>query len=171
MHERARLGLGYLPQEASVFRDMSVSDNVACVLELRKDLDADGRASALERLLDELKVAHIAESRGKTLSGGERRRVEIARALAADPAYVLLDEPFAGVDPIAVLEVQSIVRHLKDTHNLGILITDHNVRETLGICDHASILDRGRILARGTPQAICDNPEVRSTYLGEEFRL
>jgi lipopolysaccharide export system ATP-binding protein len=171
MHERARLGLGYLPQEASVFRDLTVAENVACVLELRKDLDRDGRARGLERLLDEFKVAHLAESRGKSLSGGERRRVEIARALAADPAYVLLDEPFAGVDPIAVLEVQSIVRHLKDTHNIGILITDHTVRETLGICDHAAILDRGRVLARGTPEEICENPEVRTTYLGEDFRL
>ena len=171
MHARARLGLGYLPQEPSVFRDMSAADNVACVLELRQDLDADGRASELERLLDEFQVAHLAGSRGKALSGGERRRVEIARALAADPAYLLLDEPFAGVDPIAVLDVQRIVRHLKDTHNIGILITDHNVRETLGICDHAAILDRGCVLARGNAEDICSNPEVRTKYLGEEFEL
>jgi lipopolysaccharide export system ATP-binding protein len=171
MQARARLGLGYLPQEPSIFRGLSVKDNVACVLELRKDLDRDGRALELERLLDEFKVGHLSDSLGSVLSGGERRRVEIARALAGDPGFILLDEPFAGVDPISVLEVQNIVLHLKDTHNIGVLITDHNVRETLAICDHASILDRGRVLAYGTPEEICEDPEVRSTYLGEDFKL
>ena len=171
MQARARLGLGYLPQEASVFRGLSVSDNIACVLELRRDLNASGRAAELGRLLDEFQINHIKDSIGKVLSGGERRRVEIARALAADPAYILLDEPFAGVDPIAVLDVQAIVAKLKDSHNLGILITDHSVRETLAICDHASILGKGQVLAHGTPEEICNDPLVRSTYLGEDFRL
>jgi len=171
MQARARLGLGYLPQEPSIFRGLSVRDNVACVLELRQDLDEDGRALELERLLDEFKVGHLADSPGKVLSGGERRRVEIARALAGDPCFILLDEPFAGVDPISVLEVQEIVRHLRDTHNIGVLITDHNVRETLAICDYASILDGGQVLAHGTPEEICENPSVRSAYLGEEFEL
>ena len=171
MQARARLGLGYLPQEPSVFRGLSVRQNVECVLELREDLDADGRASELERLLDEFKIGHIASNLGQVLSGGERRRVEIARALAADPVYILLDEPFAGVDPIAVLEVQKMVKHLTESRNIGILITDHNVRETLAICDQASILDHGQVLARGTPEEICENASVRTTYLGENFKL
>ena len=171
MQARARLGLGYLPQEASVFRGLTVKQNIACVLELRQDLDAGGRAQELGRLLDEFQINHIEGNLGKVLSGGERRRVEIARALAANPSYILLDEPFAGVDPIAVLDVQGIVAKLKDTHNLGILITDHSVRETLAICDHASILGSGQVLAHGTPMEICEDPQVRSTYLGEDFRL
>ncbi|MEY3372561.1 MAG: export transporter ATP-binding protein, partial [Pseudomonadota bacterium] len=148
MHERARLGLGYLPQEASVFRKMSVSENILSVLELRADLDADGRDTALHSLLDELQIAHVATQMGASLSGGERRRVEIARALAANPRMILLDEPFAGVDPISVLDIQTIIRQLKQ-RGIGVLITDHNVRETLGICDRAYILFEGTALAEG----------------------
>ncbi|MEY3359457.1 MAG: export transporter ATP-binding protein, partial [Pseudomonadota bacterium] len=150
MHERARLGLGYLPQEASVFRKMSVSENILSVLELRADLDADGRDMALHSLLDELQIAHVATQMGASLSGGERRRVEIARALAANPRMILLDEPFAGVDPISVLDIQTIIRQLKQ-RGIGVLITDHNVRETLGICDRAYILFEGTALAEGEP--------------------
>ncbi|MDO1528286.1 LPS export ABC transporter ATP-binding protein [Fulvimonas sp. R45] len=170
MHARARLGIGYLPQEASVFRRLSVSDNILAVLELREDLDARKRAAELESLLDELKIAHIAEQKGVSLSGGERRRVEIARALAANPRYMLLDEPFAGVDPISVGEIQRIVRHLKE-RGIGVLITDHNVRETLGICDRAYILNDGEVLSRGTPAHILADEKVREVYLGREFRL
>jgi len=171
LHARARLGIGYLPQEPSVFRNMTVADNLMCVLELREDLDAGGRAAQLEALLDELQVGHLVRREGKQLSGGEVRRVEIARALAADPSYLLFDEPFAGVDPISVGEVQRVVRHLKEDRGIGILVTDHNVRETLGMCDHAAILDRGRVLTRGTPDEILADPAVREAYLGEEFRL
>ena len=170
MHERARRGLGYLPQEASVFRKLSVADNIHAVLELRKDLDATGRANELAMLMEELQVGHVAEQSGASLSGGERRRVEIARALAARPRFMLLDEPFAGVDPISVGEIQKIVRHLK-ARGIGVLITDHNVRETLGICDHAYILNAGSVLARGTPDEVLANPDVRRVYLGESFRL
>ena len=170
MHERARLGLGYLPQEASVFRKLSVADNIHAVLELRKDLDATGRANELAALMEELQVGHVAEQLGASLSGGERRRVEIARALAARPRFMLLDEPFAGVDPISVGEIQKIVRHLK-ARGIGVLITDHNVRETLGICDHAYILNAGSVLARGTPDEVLANPDVRRVYLGDSFRL
>jgi len=170
MHERARLGIGYLPQEPSVFRRLSVADNILAVLELRDDLDARGRAQQLEALLDELKIAHIAGQKGISLSGGERRRVEIARALAGKPRYMLLDEPFAGVDPISVGEIQRIVRHLKD-RGIGVLITDHNVRETLGICDRAYILNEGAVLSRGNPAHILADPRVREVYLGHEFRL
>ena len=170
MHERARLGIGYLPQEPSVFRRLSVAENILAVLELRDDLDARGRAQQLEALLDELKIAHIAGQKGISLSGGERRRVEIARALAGRPRYMLLDEPFAGVDPISVGEIQRIVRHLKD-RGIGVLITDHNVRETLGICDRAYILNDGAVLARGNPAHILADPKVRDVYLGHEFRL
>jgi lipopolysaccharide export system ATP-binding protein len=170
MHERARRGVGYLPQEASVFRKLSVADNVLAVLELRKDLDAASRQWELKALLEELQVEHVADQLGASLSGGERRRVEIARALAARPRLILLDEPFAGVDPISVGEIQKIVRHLKD-RGIGVLITDHNVRETLGICDRAYILNAGSVLAQGSPEAVLANPDVRRVYLGESFRL
>jgi len=170
MHARAKLGIGYLPQEPSVFRRLSVADNIMAVLELRENLDAKQRATELENLLDELKIAHIAEQKGISLSGGERRRVEIARALAAEPRYMLLDEPFAGVDPISVGEIQRIVRHLKE-RGIGVLITDHNVRETLGICDRAYILNDGEVLSRGTPAHILADEKVREVYLGREFRL
>jgi lipopolysaccharide export system ATP-binding protein len=170
MHERARRGIGYLPQEASVFRSLSVSDNLMAVLELRSDLNAEGRKATLESLLDELQVGHVASQLGASLSGGERRRVEIARALAANPRLILLDEPFAGVDPISVGEIQKIVRHLKQ-RGIGVLITDHNVRETLGICDRAYILNAGSVLAQGSPEAVLANPDVRRVYLGESFRL
>jgi lipopolysaccharide export system ATP-binding protein len=170
MHSRAKLGIGYLPQEASVFRRLSVSDNIMAVLELRKGLTLQQRESQLESLLDELKIAHIATQKGISLSGGERRRVEIARALAANPRYMLLDEPFAGVDPISVGEIQRIVLHLKE-RGIGVLITDHNVRETLGICDRAYILSDGEVLSRGTPAHILADEKVREVYLGREFRL
>ena len=170
MHQRARKGIGYLPQEASVFRRLSVADNVLAVLELRTDLDAQRRRGELESLLDELKISHIAGQKGISLSGGERRRVEIARALAANPRFMLLDEPFAGVDPISVGEIQRIVRHLRD-RGIGVLVTDHNVREALGICEHAYILNEGKVLARGTPAEILANRQVREVYLGHEFRL
>jgi lipopolysaccharide export system ATP-binding protein len=170
MHERARRGIGYLPQEASVFRKLSVADNLLAVLELRSDLTAASRKRELESLLDELQVADVAGQLGASLSGGERRRVEIARALAANPRLILLDEPFAGVDPISVGEIQKIVRHLKQ-RGIGVLITDHNVRETLGICDRAYILNAGSVLAQGSPEAVLANPDVRRVYLGESFRL
>jgi len=170
MHTRARLGIGYLPQEASVFRRLSVADNILAVLELREGLPGAQRQAELESLLDELKITHIAGQKGISLSGGERRRVEIARALAANPRYMLLDEPFAGVDPISVGEIQRIVRHLRE-RGIGVLITDHNVRETLGICDRAYILNEGAVLARGTPAHILADPKVREVYLGHEFRL
>ena len=170
MYTRAKLGVGYLPQEPSVFRKLSVADNIRLVLELRADLDADGRQRELENLLDELQVAHVADQIGASLSGGERRRVEIARALAAQPRLMLLDEPFAGVDPISVGEIQRIVSHLKN-RGIGVLITDHNVRETLGICDRAYILHDGGVLAQGAPDALLSNPDVRRVYLGEGFRL
>ena len=170
MHRRAKLGIGYLPQEASVFRRLSVSDNILAVLELRDGLAPEQRQIELENLLDELNIAHIAKQKGISLSGGERRRVEIARALAAKPRYMLLDEPFAGVDPISVSEIQRIVRHLKE-RGIGVLITDHNVRETLGICDRAYILNEGEVLARGTPAHILADEKVREVYLGHEFRL
>jgi lipopolysaccharide export system ATP-binding protein len=170
MHARARRGVGYLPQEPSVFRRLSVADNVMAVLELRTDLDRQGREAELQALLDELQVAHVADQLGASLSGGERRRVEIARALAARPRLMLLDEPFAGVDPISVGEIQKIIRHLK-TRGIGVLITDHNVRETLGICDRAYILNDGKVLAQGTPKAILADPEVRRVYLGDSFRM
>ncbi len=170
MHQRARLGIGYLPQEASVFRKLSVADNIMAVLELRKGIDSNARREILETLLEELQIAHIRDSRGYSLSGGERRRVEIARALAAEPAFILLDEPFAGVDPISVLDIQRIVRHLSD-RDIGVLITDHNVRETLGICQRAYILSEGHILATGEPETILENRLVREVYLGENFKL
>ena len=170
MHRRARLGVGYLPQEASVFRGLSVEENILAVLETRKDLDAVGRRNVLEELLEELSIAHIRDSKGLSLSGGERRRVEIARALAAEPAFILLDEPFAGVDPISVLDIQRIIGHLRD-RGIGVLITDHNVRETLGICGRAFILNAGEVIASGTADEILANRQVREVYLGEHFRL
>jgi len=170
MHKRARAGLGYLPQEASIFRRLSVQDNIDAILELRKDLDREQRKQELGRLLDEFNVAHLADQTGVSLSGGERRRVEIARALAANPRFILLDEPFAGVDPISVGEIQRIVGQLSD-REIGILITDHNVRETLGICDRAYIISEGRVLTQGPPEAVLADEEVRNVYLGREFRL
>lgn len=170
MHARARRGLGYLPQEASVFRRLSVADNVMAILETRRDLDEAARDEALERLLEELHVAHLRDNIGMSLSGGERRRVEIARALAADPAFILLDEPFAGVDPLSVHDIQRIARHLAE-RGIGVLITDHNVRETLGICSRAYIVNQGTVLASGSADEILANPEVRKVYLGQDFRL
>ena len=170
MYARARRGVGYLPQEPSVFRKLSVADNIRLVLELRQDLDEDGRERELSALLDELQINHVADQLGASLSGGERRRVEIARALAGKPRLILLDEPFAGVDPISVTEIQRIVRHLKD-RGIGVLITDHNVRETLGICDRAYILADGAVLAQGAPADLLENPDVRRVYLGDAFRL
>ncbi len=170
MHQRARRGVGYLPQEASVFRRLTVSQNIEAVLELREDLDDASRARELQGLLDELQIGHVATQLGASLSGGERRRVEIARALAAKPRLMLLDEPFAGVDPISVGEIQKIVRHLK-ARGIGVLITDHNVRETLGICDRAYILHAGAVLAEGSPESVLANPDVRRVYLGDQFRL
>jgi lipopolysaccharide export system ATP-binding protein len=170
MYTRARLGVGYLPQEPSVFRKLTVADNLRLVLELREDLDGEARERELDSLLDELQITHVAGQIGASLSGGERRRTEIARALAARPRLMLLDEPFAGVDPISVGEIQRIVRHLK-ARGIGVLITDHNVRETLGICDRAYILNEGSVLAQGAPDALLANPDVRRVYLGEAFRL
>ncbi len=170
MYKRARLGVGYLPQEPSVFRKLSVADNIRLVLQLREDLDAAGIERELTSLLGELQIDHVAEQIGASLSGGERRRCEIARALAARPRLMLLDEPFAGVDPISVGEIQKIITHLKE-RGIGVLITDHNVRETLGICDRAYILSDGGVLAQGAPDALLDNPDVRRVYLGDSFRL
>ena len=170
VHRRARLGLGYLPQEASVFRKLSVADNIRAILQVRKDLDRAARQTMLEELMEELHISHVRDSLGVSLSGGERRRVEIARALAAEPKFVLLDEPFAGVDPISVLDIQRIIRHLSQ-RGIGVLITDHNVRETLGICGYAYILNNGELMARGTPDEILSNRSVREVYLGEGFSL
>jgi lipopolysaccharide export system ATP-binding protein len=170
MHKRAQLGLGYLPQEPSVFRKLTVEENINAVLELRNDLDEGSRERALTELLDELHIGHIRNSLGQSLSGGERRRVEIARALAIQPRFILLDEPFAGVDPISVLDIQRIIKHLS-SRNIGVLITDHNVRETLGICTRAYIVNAGAILATGTAEEILANRDVRDVYLGQDFRL
>jgi lipopolysaccharide export system ATP-binding protein len=175
IHRRARMGLSYLPQEASIFRKLNVADNVRAVLELQVDslgkpLDKNTIETRLNGLLQELRIEHLRDSPAPSLSGGERRRVEIARALATQPRFILLDEPFAGIDPIAVLEIQRIIGFLK-AKGIGVLITDHNVRETLGICDHASIISEGRVLAQGTPEEIVNNPEVRRVYLGENFRM
>ncbi len=170
MHARARLGIGYLPQEASVFRSLSVADNVMAILELRPDLKRGDRVRELDRLLGELHITHIREAEGQALSGGERRRVEIARALAANPQFILLDEPFAGVDPIAVGDIQHIVHQLSE-RGIGVLITDHNVRETLGICCRAYILAEGTVIAEGAPDELLKNETVRRVYLGESFKL
>jgi lipopolysaccharide export system ATP-binding protein len=170
VHARARLGLGYLPQEASVFRKLTVEDNILAILETRPELTRAERKKRLEELLEELHIRHIRDGLGISLSGGERRRVEIARALAADPVFMLLDEPFAGVDPISVIDIQRIIEHLK-ARNIGVLVTDHNVRETLGICSRAYIINAGQVIAEGTPDSILANQEVRQVYLGENFRL
>jgi lipopolysaccharide export system ATP-binding protein len=170
MHYRARLGIGYLPQEASVFRNLTVEQNILAILQLRSDLDRVARSEMLEQLLEEFQIAHLRGSEGISLSGGERRRVEISRALATQPDFILLDEPFAGVDPISVIEIQSIVRQLS-ARGIGVLITDHNVRETLGICDRAYVMGEGRILAEGEPGQILENKIVRKIYLGDNFKL
>lgn len=170
MHGRARAGLSYLPQEASVFRKLTVSENILAILETRKDLKRPGRKEALEHLLQEFHITHIKDSLGMALSGGERRRVEIARAIATNPEFILLDEPFAGVDPISVNDIKNIVTHLKN-RGLGVLITDHNVRETLDICEKAYIVSEGHIIADGAPQQVLANATVRKVYLGENFRL
>ena len=170
VQQRARKGIGYLPQEASVFRSLSVEDNIMAVLELRKELDKRQRQQRLDELLEDFQVTHIRENTGISLSGGERRRVEIARALANEPRFVLLDEPFAGVDPISVIDIQSIIRQLAE-RNIGVLITDHNVRETLGICDRAYVMGEGTILAEGDAAHILENKIVRKIYLGQDFKL
>nr|WP_300308932.1 LPS export ABC transporter ATP-binding protein [Halomonas sp.] len=170
MHERALAGIGYLPQEASIFRKLTVADNIMAILETRKDLDKAGRHQRLEQLLEDFHVTHIRDNPGMALSGGERRRVEIARALATEPAFILLDEPFAGVDPISVGEIKAIIRQLK-ARDIGVLITDHNVRETLDICDHAYIVGDGQIIAEGNAHDILANQRVKEVYLGENFRL
>lgn len=170
MHRRARLGIGYLPQEASVFRRLSVENNILAVLETRKDLNHEARMHALEELLGELHIDHIRRNEGISLSGGERRRVEIARALASDPKFVLLDEPFAGVDPIAVGDIQEIINHLT-ARDIGVLITDHNVRETLGICSRAYILNEGKVIADGVREEILSNEHARRVYLGQNFKM
>ena len=169
IHLRARMGLSYLPQEASIFRKLTVAENILAVLELQ-DLNADERQEKLTALLAELHITHLRDQSAMSLSGGERRRVEIARCLATDPSFILLDEPFAGIDPIAVMDIQKIIRQLA-ARNIGVLITDHNVRETLGICDHAYIVNDGRIFAAGLPSDIIENQSVRDIYLGKNFRL
>ena len=170
MHLRARQGIGYLPQEASIFRKLTVAENILAILQTRKELAAFQQEQKLEELLEELHIAHIRNNQGMSLSGGERRRVEIARALATEPRFILLDEPFAGVDPISVLDIQSIIRHLKE-RDIGVLITDHNVRETLGICERAYIINAGEVIAQGEPEQLLQNKQVRKVYLGENFRL
>jgi lipopolysaccharide export system ATP-binding protein len=170
MHSRAKLGIGYLPQEASVFRKLTVAENIMAILETRSELDRDQREQALQNLLDELQIDHIRDNNGISLSGGERRRVEIARALAAEPRFILLDEPFAGVDPLSVLEIQRIIHQLTEK-NIGVLITDHNVRETLGICSRAYILSAGQVIAEGSPQVVLQDQKVKDVYLGQNFSL
>jgi lipopolysaccharide export system ATP-binding protein len=170
VHKRAQLGLGYLPQEASIFRKLSVEENVLAILEARRDLEQAARERRLEELLEELRIGHVRKTLGMLLSGGERRRVEIARALAAEPRFMLLDEPFAGVDPLSVLDIQRIIRELT-SRDIGVLITDHNVRETLGVCSRAYIVNQGTVIAAGTAEEILANPQVREVYLGESFRL
>jgi len=170
MHRRARAGIGYLPQEASVFRQLSVRDNLLAILETRSELSRAERHDTAEALLEEFNVGHLAESLGQALSGGERRRVEIARALATEPSVILLDEPFAGVDPISISDIKNIITHLKD-RGIGVLITDHNVRETLDICERAYIVGEGHVIASGSPDEVLANDRVRETYLGEHFSL
>ncbi|KTD47692.1 LPS export ABC transporter ATP-binding protein [Legionella quateirensis] len=170
MHQRARLGISYLPQEASVFRKLTVAENIMAILQLRTDLDDQAREEKLDLLLQEFHITHIEKSLGMSLSGGERRRVEIARALAIEPSFILLDEPFAGVDPISVIDIKKIIQHLCD-HGIGVLITDHNVRETLDICERAYIVSQGKILCEGAPEVILANKQVRAVYLGEDFAL
>jgi lipopolysaccharide export system ATP-binding protein len=170
MHRRAQMGVGYLPQEASIFRRLSVEQNIMAILELRPDLDEAGRKAQLEEILGELRIGHVRENAGMALSGGERRRAEIARALAASPRFILLDEPFAGVDPLSVTDIQRIIRELSGK-GIGVLITDHNVRETLGVCDRACIVDRGTVIASGSADEILANARVREVYLGQNFRM
>ena len=170
MHERARKGIGYLPQEASVFRKLTVADNIMAILETRRELESAARAAKLTALLAEFHLTHLSKTLGMSLSGGERRRVEIARALATEPAFMLLDEPFAGVDPISVNDIKSLIKNVS-ARGIGILITDHNVRETLDICQLAYIVNAGSVLAEGTPSAILQNAQVRQVYLGEQFRM
>jgi lipopolysaccharide export system ATP-binding protein len=170
IHIRAQEGIGYLPQEASIFRKLTVADNIMAVLQLRKDTNKEQREKELENLLNEFHITHIRDSKGMSLSGGERRRVEIARALAINPKFILLDEPFAGVDPISVIDLKRIIRHLQ-SKDIGILITDHNVRETLDICERAYIVSEGRILCEGTPKEVLQNQQVKDVYLGESFSL
>ena len=170
MHGRAAKGIGYLPQEASVFRRLSVKENIMAILETRKDMSRKQRVEKMEQLLQEFHIGHIAESLGQALSGGERRRVEIARALATDPAFILLDEPFAGVDPISVADIKQIITHLKE-RGIGVLITDHNVRDTLDICEKAYIVSEGHIIAEGEPSLILQNQKVREVYLGQQFQM
>ena len=170
MHNRAQQGIGYLPQEASIFRRLSVYDNLMAVLEIRKDLSAKQRKERAEELIDEFHIDHIRNNLGQSLSGGERRRVEIARALAVNPKFILLDEPFAGVDPISVIDIKRIIEHLRDS-GLGVLITDHNVRETLAVCERAYIVSQGHLIAHGTPTEILQDEHVKRVYLGEDFRL
>ncbi len=170
MHQRAKLGLGYLPQEASIFRKLSVEDNILAILQLRKDLTRAQRREKLDFLLDEVHLQHIRKSLGITVSGGERRRVEVARALAMDPKFILLDEPFAGVDPVSINDIQTIIEHLQQ-RNIGVLITDHNVRETLSLCNKSYIIGNGSIIAEGDANTILTNQQVRDTYLGEHFKL
>ncbi|KKA45256.1 MULTISPECIES: LPS export ABC transporter ATP-binding protein [Salinivibrio] len=170
MHNRSRLGIGYLPQEASIFRKLSVYDNLMAVLQTRKSLSKEERQDKAEDLLDEFNIQHIRDSLGMALSGGERRRVEIARALAANPKFILLDEPFAGVDPISVIDIKKIIEHLRD-RGLGVLITDHNVRETLSVCEHAYIVSQGHLIAHGTPDEVLNDEHVKRVYLGDQFKL
>lgn len=170
MHERAKKGLGYLPQEASIFRRLTVYDNLMAVLEIRKNLSASQRRTKADELIDEFNIGHIRDSLGQSLSGGERRRVEIARALAANPKFILLDEPFAGVDPISVIDIKKIITDLRN-RGLGVLITDHNVRETLDVCERAYIVSSGHMIASGTPEAVMNNEQVKRVYLGEQFKL
>ena len=170
MHERARRGIGYLPQEASIFRKLTVRDNLMAILETRKALSDNDREEQLDALLEEFNIGHIANSQGMSLSGGERRRVEIARALAAEPTFILLDEPFAGVDPISVIDIKKIIEHLKQ-RGIGVLITDHNVRETLSVCEHAYIVSHGELIASGAAESILSNQQVKDVYLGEQFTL
>lgn len=170
VHERAKYGLSYLPQEASIFRKLTVAENIMAILELRDDLLKTERKRMLDQLLDEFRIEHIRDTLGMNLSGGERRRTEIARALATEPQFILLDEPFAGIDPISILDVKRIINHLRK-RKIGILITDHNVRDTLNICERAYIVNAGKIICEGNPETVLTNPEVRSVYLGEEFDL
>ncbi|GHA54390.1 LPS export ABC transporter ATP-binding protein [Photobacterium aphoticum] len=170
MHNRSRMGIGYLPQEASIFRKLTVHDNLMAVLQTRKELSKAERQDKLEELLDEFNIQHIRNSLGMALSGGERRRVEIARALAANPKFILLDEPFAGVDPISVIDIKKIIEHLRD-RGLGVLITDHNVRETLDVCEQAYIVSQGHLIAHGTPSEVLNDEHVKRVYLGDQFRL
>ncbi len=170
MHKRARLGIGYLPQEPSVFRKLSVEDNILAILQYREDLDEEDAEVELENLLEEFHISHIRNTKGISLSGGERRRVEIARALAANPNFILLDEPFAGVDPISVIDIQKVVRHLA-ARGIGVIITDHNVRETLNVCNRAYIISEGTVIAQGNPDHILEHEQVREVYLGDHFRM